>query len=280
MQGKNATTAELFKRIKGVIPAAGLGTRMRPLTMVTPKELLPVQSKPMIQWALEEAILSGLYQLAVVLRKGKEPISDFIEILKKIDDSSGESVRAQLANINLQFVFQEKPLGLGDALYQAREFIGDSPFVMILPDQLFFAERLATLQLLTAAVDRPDSVWSSLADIPESEIRYFPGARSFKLSRMSDPVWRVLDIDNGDSATPPSTRIGFGRTYFPSGTVKYFSDSYLNPQSGEVDLLFSFKALIRNYSNYALQLDGQAMDFGTWPSYLYFNSKLSDHRVL
>lgn len=271
------TPVESFRaRVKAVIPAAGLGTRMRPLTKVVPKELLPVQCKPMIQWALEEAILSGLREVAIVVREGKESISDFFAAMRTSTESSGQHLRRQLSGIRLEFVFQRKPLGLGDALYASRKFIGNSSFVMIIPDQLLFADRPATAQLLTAAAKDPDSVWSSLVQVPKEERNFFPGARTFNLVHLSDSVWEVLDLDVNHPEQNSSDRIGFGRTFFPAGAVECFSPAYLNPTSGEVDLLLSFKALIRDYSNYAIQLKGRAMDFGTWPAYAYFNAKLYD----
>jgi len=274
---KNVTPDESFRAsVKGVIPAAGLGTRMRPLSMFVPKELLPVQCKPMIQWALEEAIIAGLQEVAIVVREGKESISDLFAAMRTSAESSWQYLRRQLSEIRLQFVYQRKPLGLGDALYESREFIGDSPFVMIIPDQLFFAGRPATTQLLTAAAKDPKFVWSSIVQIPEPELKFFPGARTFKLVHRSDTVWTVLDLNNNNLEPNSSCRIGFGRTFFPTGAVDYFSPDYLNPKSGEVDLLLSFKALIRDYSNCAIQLEGRAMDFGTWPAYAYFNTKVYD----
>ena len=113
--------------------------------------------------------------------------------------------------------------------------------------------------------------------IPEPELKFFSGARTFKLAHRFDTVWTVLDLDDSYPKQNSSGRIGFGRTFFPTGAVDYFSPKYLNPTSGEVDMLLSFKALIRTYPNYAVELEGRAMDFGTCPAaYTYFNTKFYD----
>jgi UTP--glucose-1-phosphate uridylyltransferase len=111
---------------KAIIPAAGHGTRMLPVTQVVPKELLPVGSKPAIHWAIEEAAAAGLREIAIVVSPTKPLIATYIE-------TSG--LREEL-DLSFEFITQEEQLGLADAIWRCRDFAGDEPFGLLLPDNV------------------------------------------------------------------------------------------------------------------------------------------------
>lgn len=111
---------------KAIIPAAGHGTRMRPFTFVVPKELLPVGSKPAIHWAVEEAAAAGIRKIAVVVSRTKPLIAEYL-------DSGG---LADELGVEFEYVVQEEQLGLADALWCCRDFAGDDPFGLLLPDNV------------------------------------------------------------------------------------------------------------------------------------------------
>jgi UTP--glucose-1-phosphate uridylyltransferase len=256
--------------IKVVIPAAGRGTRLLPFTLASPKELLPVKGKPMIHLAVAEAAAAGIKEIGVVIRRGKEVIRDYLEAVKKADNLPRETWEPDLRDVELRFIFQKEPLGLGDALDAAGEFIQDSPFIMIIPDQFLDAAVPATGQLLAAASRDPQAVWSSLVAVPGGEVHLFPGARTFLLKNQADKIWEVEGLGGPPPDDHGTALLGFGRTWFPPGVRDFFSRDFLNPATGEVDLLPTFRALIRERRNLAVLLEGRAMDFGTWPGYEYF----------
>ena len=260
--------------VKAVIPAAGFGSRLQPLTLAVPKELLPVNRKPMIHWAVEEALAAGIREICIVIRKGKKSISSYFKTLIGSSNPVWEGFIRELSLANLQFVFQKEPLGLGNAIYEAGSFIKDSPFCMIIPDQFLLSKVPATKQLLDASIKDFQGVWSSLATISRDELRFFPGARTFELTQWTENIWKVTGIRENSGHKGNETLLGFGRTLFPAGTLEVFSNRFLNPETGEVDLLPSFEFLIKQYQNYALILDGQAMDFGTWEGYEHFSQIL------
>ncbi|MDY6971686.1 MAG: sugar phosphate nucleotidyltransferase [Thermodesulfobacteriota bacterium] len=266
MAGKNP-------KVKAVIPAAGYGSRLHPFTLAVPKELLPVRRKPMIQMAVEEAIASGIQDVGVIIRKGKEVIRDYFDVLKTESRPSNKDHNSavSLARAKLHFFFQEKPIGPGDAIYKAKDFIGDSCFVMIIPDQFVISNSPATAQLLDAAKEDMNAVWSSLVTVPPEELRFFTGARMLKLTNRSGNTWEVAGLCKETGYSNDMNSLGFGRTYFPSGLVEFFSKDYINPVSGEVDLLPSFEALIRGHRNCAALLAGKALDCGSWDGYEYFS---------
>ncbi|WP_048725928.1 UTP--glucose-1-phosphate uridylyltransferase GalU [Carnobacterium sp. 1290_CSPC] len=140
---------------KAVIPAAGLGTRFLPATKAIAKEMLPIVDKPTIQFIVEEAIASGIEDIIVITGKSKRPIEDHFdanfelaynlqqtgkdELLALVEDTTG---------IRLHFIRQKRPLGLGDAVYQAKSFVGNEPFVVMLGDDIMVDEVPLTKQLI------------------------------------------------------------------------------------------------------------------------------------
>jgi UTP--glucose-1-phosphate uridylyltransferase len=111
---------------KAIIPAAGFGTRMLPVTRTVPKELLPVGSKPAIHWAVEEAAAAGLYNIAVVVSRTKPLIAEYLES----GNLAGE------LGVSFQFIVQEEQLGLADAIWCCREFAAGDPYGLLLPDNV------------------------------------------------------------------------------------------------------------------------------------------------
>ncbi|MHB8067018.1 MAG: sugar phosphate nucleotidyltransferase [Desulfobaccales bacterium] len=255
---------------KAVIPAAGCGTRLLPFTLAAPKELLPVHGKPMIHLAVAEAAAAGIREIGIVIRDGKEVIREYFDALTKTADPSLKPLQQELARVELRFIRQRQPLGLGDALYEAGEFLRDSPFIMIIPDQFLAAAVPAARQLLAAAASDPQAVWSSLVEVPGAELPLFPGACTFLLKNQAGRTWEVAGLGGPPPEAQGTALLGFGRTWFPPGVRKFFSRDFLNPQTGEVDLLLSFQALIQKRRNMAVLLEGRAMDFGNWAGYEYF----------
>lgn len=140
---------------KAIIPAAGLGTRFLPATKATAKEMLPIVDKPTIQFIVEEAIASGIEDILVVTGKGKRPIEDHFDANMELEESLRQKGKTELlklveetTNINLYFIRQKHPKGLGDAVLQAKAFIGNEPFVVMLGDDLMESEVPLTKQLM------------------------------------------------------------------------------------------------------------------------------------
>src|SRR5699024_5585145 len=130
---------------KAIIPAAGLGTRFLPATKAMPKEMLPIVDKPTIQYIVEEAIESGIEDIIIVTGKGKRAIEDnFVkkekfDLLEKVNQSS---------NVDIHYIRQKDPKGLGHAVWCARKFIGDEPFAVLLGDDIVQAETPGLKQLI------------------------------------------------------------------------------------------------------------------------------------
>jgi len=140
---------------KAVIPAAGLGTRFLPATKALAKEMLPIVDKPMIQFIIEEALASGIEDIVIVDGKSKRSIEDHFDSNPELENNLKEKGKDELlklveetTDINLYFIRQSHPRGLGDAVLTAKSFIGDEPFVVMLGDDLMADETPLTKQLI------------------------------------------------------------------------------------------------------------------------------------
>lgn len=263
---------------KAVIPAAGRGTRFLPVTKAVPKELLPAGRKPLIQHVVEEAVRSGIREVCVVVREGKESVRDYFTAPHAASDASGPGARALseledlLARCSLTFVRQESPKGLGDALLAAREFVAGEPFVMMVPDQLFLSEVPAAAQL-TARWRPGAAVWTSLARVPKAEVEFFGGARAFELGGADAEgvfeVGRILSDEETSAAygAEDFELRGFGRTVYPPEIFEYLGADYVNPRTGEVDLLKTFEGFAGRLAHRGVVLEGEPLDLGTFRRY-------------
>ncbi len=244
-----------------VIPAAGHGSRMKPLTMAIPKEMFPLGPFPVIEHTIVELWASGIKGICIVIRKGKEIIKEYILRRKLL-----------YKKVEFYFAYQRKPLGLGDAIRRARDFIGENPFVMAIPDQLLLSEIPATMQLLEAS-KKGEGIWNSLIKIPRKERAFFKGALPFKYRRLHKNLFRIEDILTDES----SLIRGFGRTIYLPEALEYMTEAYKRSRTGEVDLLKSFQAMKDRIPLYGIILKGKPCDIGTWEGYHYYQPFIRKH---
>jgi UTP--glucose-1-phosphate uridylyltransferase len=246
-----------------VIPAAGRGSRMMPLTTAIPKEMFPVGRLPMIEHSIIELVSSGIKRICIIIREGKEVIKEYF------------SFRMELyKEIELYFTCQKTPLGLGDAVIKAKDFIGDQPFVMVIPDQILVSEYPATRQLLDAS-KAADGIWNSMVAVPGDEIKFFKGSRPFKYRSGTDEFYIIEDILTEEA----STIRGFGRTVFLPEALEYMTEKYINEETKEVDFLNTFKALKDRIPLYGTILKGKPCDLGTWEGYYHYHRSIIEYAV-
>ena len=267
---------------KAVIPAAGFGTRMLPITKSIPKEMLPVGRKPMIQHAVEEVVAAGISQIAIVIRRGKEIIKDYFLKPDNKRNRGLSELDALTQNCRLNFIYQEKPLGLGDALRCARSFVGADPFVTVIPDQLSQSSIPATRQLIKKYRPSSMDVLHSMVRIPKEEDKFFPGARGLATKVSEQGHYEVTGfLDDEALAELYLNRDyvvrGWGRTIYPAAVFGFLTEEYLNPATGEIDFYRSLPVISKHLKNQAIILEGRANDFGTWDGYLYFNRYWQTH---
>jgi len=145
-----------------------LGTRLLPLTRSVPKELLPVGRFPMIQWCVAEAALAGIEEIILVIRQGKEAIMSYF--LDELDEPLPPA--GLWGHLDFRFLYQEKPRGPGDALLEASSVIGDEPFALLFPDDIFLGGRSALSQLVSL-FERTGEMVTGLIQVGSQEGRHF-----------------------------------------------------------------------------------------------------------
>ncbi|EPH95878.1 UTP--glucose-1-phosphate uridylyltransferase [Enterococcus faecalis 13-SD-W-01] len=164
---------------KAVIPAAGLGTRFLPATKAIAKEMLPIVDKPTIQFIVEEAIASGIEDILVVTGKGKRPIEDHFDSNAELEHNLIQKQKDELlklveetTDINLHFIRQSRPLGLGHAVLQAKAFIGNEPFIVMLGDDIMEDQLPLTKQLIDNYQKTAASTIAVMEILPEDTQKY------------------------------------------------------------------------------------------------------------
>lgn len=259
---------------------------MLPWSKAVPKELLPAGRKPLIQHVVEEGVASGVTQICIVIRDGKESIRDYF-LLRQVGRRKGrgvEELEELVAGCELTFVYQKQALGLGDAILEAKDFVGSDNFVMMVPDQLMLAAVPATRQLLRRAGRGGSTIWTSLVRLPKEHVRFFAGARGVQLEVELEAAEAAGTLRLGKILTEDETRDayrdepyeirGFGRTVYPPEIFEYLGGDYVNPETGEVDLLKTFAAATQKLEHGGVLLEGEPLDLGTFEGYYHFLPRL------
>ncbi|MHC9533111.1 UTP--glucose-1-phosphate uridylyltransferase GalU [Dellaglioa sp. L3N] len=161
---------------KAIIPAAGLGTRFLPATKAMAKEMLPIVDKPTIQYIVEEAKAAGIEDILIVTGKGKRPIEDHFDSVPELEANLKAKGKTELlkiveatTNINLFFIRQSHPRGLGDAVLMAKDFVGDEPFVVMLGDDIMQDKVPLTKQLMNRYEETHASTLAVM-EVPHKEV--------------------------------------------------------------------------------------------------------------
>lgn len=195
--------------MKAVIPAAGLGTRLLPITKAVPKALLPVDGKPAIQWTLEEAVAAGCRDIVVVVNPAQASVREFLTPLESGHPLAGhpglEELETLLRQVSIAFVEQPAPLGLWDAIGRCRPVLGDEPFALLLPDNIC-PEQPALLGRLRRVQER----------FRRSVIAVDPRGRGgpLVLEPLEPDVFAVSAVLTDDRARGIQARPGVGRYVF------------------------------------------------------------------
>lgn len=183
---------------KAVFPVAGMGTRFLPATKASPKEMLPLIDKPLVQYVVEEAVASGIEQILFVTGRGKRAIEDHFDIafeLESVLNEKGKSHEAEeVRNIadmaSMFYVRQKQALGLGHAILCAREFVGDEPFAVLLGDDIIDAGQPCLGQLLDV-FERHGGPVLALEQVPMENISAYG---CVKANMLSEGVYQVTDL--------------------------------------------------------------------------------------
>ena len=257
---------------KVVIPAAGLGTRFLPATKAQPKEMLPIVDKPTIQYIVEEAVRSGVESILIITGRNKRAIEDHfdrsleleMELEKNGKEELLELVREVGGMVNLHFIRQKTPRGLGDAIACARDFVGNEPFGVVLGDDIVVSEKPALKQLFDV-YERCGHTVVGVQNVPESEVSKYgiiaPG-------RIVNGICKVESlVEKPDVGDAPSTLAIMGR-YVLSPAIFDALKEQTAGKGGEIQLTDAIAKLAASEGVFAYQFEGKRYDVGNKMGYL------------
>lgn len=255
-----------MKRVrKAIIPAAGLGTRFLPATKAMPKEMLPIVDKPTIQYIVEEAIESGIEDIIIVTGRSKRAIEDHFDSVFELERTLLERNKLEIleevqrtSKIDIHYIRQKEPKGLGHAVWCARKFIGDEPFAVLLGDDIVKAETPCLLQMIEQFNFLQNSI-VAVQPVPEEEVSRYgiisPIEKYGNLYRTSSFV------EKPSREFAPSNLAIMGR-YILTPKIFEYLDMAEAGASGEIQLTDAIQKLAQVEDVYAYQFEGTRYDVG------------------
>ena len=268
---------------KAVLPVAGLGTRFLPATKAMPKEMLTVVDRPLIQYAVEECLAAGIEEFVFVTGRNKSAIEDHFDAAYELEATlnqrgkTNELKQTQDAAIkpgNAIFTRQQRPLGLGHAVWCARDWIGREPFAVLLPDELTIDSPSCTAQLV-AAHEKTNGNVVAVMDVPREQTRNY-GIAAVKAGQ--DGLSEITGlVEKPKPAEAPSTLALIGR-YVLLPDVFDHLDRHETGAGGEIQLTDATAKMIGHQPFHALTYAGQRYDCGTRLGFLEANCAVALNR--
>ena len=260
---------------KAVFPAAGLGTRFLPATKASPKEMLPLVDKPLIQQVVEEAVASGIESVIIVTGRGKSAIEDHFDVsfeLEKLLEERGklaelEAMRTISSMARVSYVRQQEARGLGHAVFQARDLVGDEPFAVMLSDDIIDSKTPALRQLLDVYEKYDAPVLATFAVEGEAISRF--GA--LDVEEIEDGVYKVKDmVEKPPFAEAPSNLAIIGR-YILTPDIFEEIEKTQPGAVGEIQITDAMRSLLKKRPFYAVRFEGTRHDAGDKLGFLIAN---------
>ena len=259
---------------QAIIPLAGLGTRLLPLTSVFPKELLPINGKPGIEYIIQECIDAGIKEIIFIISQRKKMIKEYFyndkfynQILKKKKDKRIKNEYKKILRYKkmIKFVYQNKPLGTGDAVLKTKKFITDDFFLMLLPDDLIIKKNCSK-SMINIHNRYKSSVMASI-NVPKKTVSRWGIYKLGKKINKNNYVIKDV-IEKPTISTAPSNKAVIGRYILPR---KIFS-KLLNQKpgkGGEIHITDAIQSLIKNNEKFiAHNFTGKYLDCGSMSGYI------------
>jgi len=256
---------------KAVFPAAGLGTRFLPATKAQPKEMLPLVDKPIIQYAVEEALASGIENIIIVTGRGKSAIEDHFDVSYELEKTLAERGQHEMLEvvrkisdlIHISYVRQKEALGLGHAILMARELVGDEPFAVLLGDDIIDAPVPCLRQMLDVFESSPASI-VAIQEVPHKMISHYGviSGSPIQYNGRSDQLFQVNDlVEKPPAEKAPSNLAIIGRYILEPEIFEHLAATQPGAK-GEIQLTDGLRALLRERRVLGWRFDGKRYDAG------------------
>jgi UTP--glucose-1-phosphate uridylyltransferase len=259
---------------KAVFPAAGLGTRFLPATKAQPKEMLPLVDKPTIQYGVEEAVASGVTNLILVTGRGKNAIEDHFDVSSELEmflERRGkldmlEEVRKVSNLINVSYVRQGEPLGLGHAVLVTQALIGNEPFAVVLGDDVIDANPPALRQMIDV-FEQVDGPVLAVERVPESDVSSY-GIVDVESEPLFPGVHRVRDLVEKPARNEAPSNLAIIGRYILTPDIFPALEATSEDKSGEIQLTNGLRRLLKTRPIYTCEIAGVRHDTGNKLGYL------------
>lgn len=251
---------------KAVFPAAGLGTRFLPATKASPKEMLPLVDKPLIQYVIEESVASGIESILIITGRDKSAIENHFDIsfeLEQMLQDRGkhdlfEQVRAISDIARVSYTRQKQALGLGHAIYQAKDFVGNEPFAALLADDIVDSEKPA-LQQMVEVYEKYNAPVIATMQVEGEGISRFG---VIDADEVEPNVFRIKDmVEKPAYADAPSDLAIIGRYIFTPDIFAAIEQTTAG-SGGEIQITDAMRILLKTRPFYAVKLEGTRHDAG------------------
>lgn len=251
---------------KAIIPAAGLGSRFLPATKAQPKEMLPVVDKPTLQYIIEEAVNSGIEEILIITGRNKSSIEDHFDKSVELElelEKSGKTELLKLVRdisnmVNIHYIRQKKPKGLGHAVSCAKSFIGDEPFAILLGDDIVDA-KIPCLKQLIHAYDEHGAAILGVKEVERTQVDKYGIVEGVK---KSENLYEVSDlVEKPEIEKAPSNIAILGR-YIITPKIFEILENTVPGKNGEIQLTDALRTLLKQEKMYAYIFEGKRYDIG------------------
>ena len=259
---------EIMKKTvrKAIIPAAGLGTRFLPATKSQPKEMLPIVDKPTLQYIIEEAIQSGIEEILIVTGRSKKSIEDHFDRSVELElelEQKGKTEMLKMVQdisnmVNIHYIRQKEPKGLGHAIYCAKSFIGNEPFAVLLGDDIVDSEKPCLKQLIEAYNEYKTSILGVQEVDKQDTDKY--GILDAKY--IENRVYKVKDMIEKPKVEEAPSNIAILGRYIITPDIFDILENQEPGKCGEIQLTDALKTLANHEAIYAYNFEGKRYDVG------------------
>ena len=251
---------------KAVFPVAGLGTRFLPATKASPKEMMPLVDKPLIQYVVEEAIDAGIEEVIMITGRGKNAIEDHFDISFELehalrgknDNKMLEEVQRISNLVDFWYIRQKEPLGLGHAILRTKDLIGNEPFAVLLGDDIIHSD-VPTIKQLMNIYEKYNASVIAVEKVDKKDIS---GYGVIEPKKVDERVYQIMDmVEKPSPQDAPSDLAIIGR-YILTPEIFTALEKTVPDKSGEIQLTYGLRHLLKNQVVYAYQFEGKRYDAG------------------
>ncbi|GKX67801.1 UTP--glucose-1-phosphate uridylyltransferase GalU [Inconstantimicrobium mannanitabidum] len=258
---------------KAIIPAAGFGTRFLPATKAQPKEMLPIVDKPTIQYIIEEAVKSGIEEILIITGRNKKCIEDHFDKSVELEmelEKSGKKEMLEMVQgisdlVDIHYIRQKEPKGLGDAIYCARAFVGNEPFAVLLGDDVVYNDETPCLKQLINCFDEYKTSILGVQRVGKQDVSKYGIVNGINIE---DNVYKVKDLVEKPAVEEAPSDVAILGRYIITPAIFDILKNTTPGKNGEIQLTDALKTLMSQEAMYAYNFEGKRYDLGDKQGFL------------